>query len=153
MAELNAKFKQILSDLEENLQNKEDIEYVKTQIFNLYNIFFDEMSKIEESVATKIETIAGTQSTLKEKVENIENKVKNMEKEFFLEEDSDFSITCPYCNNEFVAEYDELNDEIECPECNNIIELDWGEEDEKNNNGCSGNCKGCTHHNDEDEDM
>lgn len=152
MAELNAKFKQILNDLEENLQSKDDLEYVKTQMFKLYNLFFDEISRIEETVATKMETIVGTQSILQEKVENIENKVKTMEKEFFLDDESDFSITCPYCNNEFIAEYDELNDEIQCPECNNIIELDWGEEDEENK-GCSGNCKGCTHHNEEDEDM
>ena len=37
----------------------------------------------------------------------------SMEKELFVEdEDCDFSITCPYCNNEFVVDYDELKDEV-----------------------------------------
>ena len=151
MAELNIKFKQILDDIEKNLQNKEDLEYVKTQIFNLYNLFFDEMSKIEETVSTRMETIARTQANLQEKVEKLEGKISSMEKELFIDdEESDFSITCPYCNNEFIVDYDELKDEIECPECSNIIELDWGENE---NSKCSGNCFECRHHEDEDKDM
>ena len=153
MAELNVKFKQILDEIEKNLKNKEDLEYVKTQVFKLYNLFFDEMNRIEEVAYSKVEALAGMQSALEEKVESIENKLKSMEKELFIEdEESDFSITCPYCNNEFIADYDDLKDEIICPECNNVIELDWGEETDEPK-GCSGNCSGCKLHDEDDEDM
>ncbi len=152
MAELNVKFKQILDEIEKNLNNKEDLEFVKTQVFKLYNLFFDEMTRIEEMAYSRMETIAGAQAMLEEKVESLESKLKSMEKELFIEdEESDFSINCPYCNNEFIADYDELKDEITCPECNNVIELDWGEDDEPQ--GCSGNCSGCKLHDEEDEDM
>ena len=130
MSNLNAKFKKILDDIEQNIQNKEDLEYIKVQIFNLYNMFFDEVNKIEESTMSRMETMAIAQATLQEKVEKLEDEMKSIEKELYIDEDSDFSITCPYCNNEFVVECEELKDEIECPECNNIIELDWGD-------GCS----------------
>lgn len=151
MADINAQFKQILNDIEDNIQNKEDLEYVKTQIFKLYNLFFDELGRIEDTVSSRMETIAGNQSVLQEKIEKLDVKVNSMEKELFIDDDeSDFSITCPYCNNEFVVDYDELKDEVECPECSNIIELDWG--DENKQEGCTGNCKGCNLH-DEDEDM
>ncbi len=128
MANLNVKFKKILEDLEENIQNKEDLEYIKTQIFNLYNLFFDEMNKIEEKAVSRMEAIACRQSSIQEKVENLENKIKSMEKELYIDEECDFSITCPYCNNEFVVDSEEIKDEVQCPECNNIIELDWGDE-------------------------
>ena len=128
MANLNVKFKKILEDLEENIQNKEDLEYIKTQIFNLYNLFFDEMNKIEENAVSRMEAIACRQSNIQEKVENLENKIKSMEKELYIDEECDFSITCPYCNNEFVVDSEEIKDEVQCPECNNIIELDWGDE-------------------------
>ncbi len=153
MANFNVKFKKILADLEENIQNKEDLEYIKTQMFNLYNLFFDEMNKIEEMVATRMETIAGTQAIMQEKVESIENKVKSMEKELYIDEDCDFSITCPYCNNEFVVDSDELKDEVECPECNNVIELDWGDECNEHNGCCGDDCSHCHNDNDDDEDM
>ena len=155
MANLNVKFKKILEDLEENIQNKEDLEYVKTQIFNLYNLFFDEMTRIEEMAATRMETIAGAQAIIQEKVEELDNKVKSMEKELFIEdEDCDFSITCPYCNNEFVVECDELKDEVTCPECNNVIELDWGDECDEHDGCCGGGCSHCGHEeNGEEEDM
>lgn len=151
MSNLNVKFKKILEDLEQNIQNKEDLEYVKVQIFNLYNLFFDEINRIEEMTAARMETIAGTQAALQEKVENLENEMKSMEKELYIDdEDSDFFITCPYCNNEFVVECEELKDEIECPECNNIIELDWGDECD-GHDGCGHDCSHCNH--DEDDDM
>lgn len=149
MANLNVKFKKILEDLEENIQNKEDLEYIRTQIFNLYNLFFEEMSKIEEIAATRMETIAGTQAIIQEKVDNLESKIKSMEKELFVDEECDFSITCPYCNNEFVVDSEELKEEVECPECNNIIELDWGEECEGHDGCCSDDCSHCKH--DEDD--
>ena len=150
MAELNVKFKQILNDIEENIKNKEDLEYIKTQIFKLYNLFFDEMDRIEEMAATRMQTIAGTQSALQQKVEKLENKLNSMEKELFIDdEESDFSITCPYCNCEFIVDYDELKEEIECPECSNIIELDWGNDNEPQ--GCTGNCGGCKLHDEEDD--
>jgi len=154
MTNLNAQFKQILDNLETNIQNKEDLEYIKTQIFNLYNIFFEETNRIEEMAATRMETIAGTQAIMQEKVEELENKIKSMESELSVDEDYDFSITCPYCNNEFVVESEDLKDEIECPECNNIIELDWGNDcscGECHEDSCEHDCSSC--HHDEEDDM
>lgn len=149
MSNLNVKLKKILEDLEQNISSKEDLEYIKVQIFNLYNLFFDEISRIEEMTATRMETIAGTQAVLQEKVENLENELKSLEKELYIDEGSDFSITCPYCNNEFFVECEELKDEVECPECNNIIELDWGD-DCGEHSGCGHDCSHCHK---EDDDM
>ncbi|MDO5555557.1 MAG: hypothetical protein Q4G09_02575 [Clostridia bacterium] len=128
MSNLNSKFKKILKDIEENIENKDDLEYIKIQIFNLYNLFFEELNKIEEATTERISTIVRTQAELQKKVENLENKIKSMEKELYIDEEDDFSIICPYCNNEFIVDYDELKNEVECPKCNNIIELEWGEE-------------------------
>lgn len=149
MSNLNVKFKKILDDIEANIKNKEDLEYIKVQIFNLYNLFFDEISQIEESTTERMATIAKTQADLEEKVETLQNKLASMEKELYLDEESDFSITCPYCNNEFIIDYDELKDEIECPECNNIIELDWGN-NECDDDGCDHDCHHCNHENEDD---
>ena len=151
MSNLNAKFKKILEDLEQNIQNKEDLEYIKVQIFNLYNMFFDEINRIEENTTIRMEAIAGTQAVLQEKIEKLENEIKTMEKELYIDEDSDFSITCPYCNNEFIVECEELKDEIECPECNNIIELDWGDGCSCGDDECGHDCSHC--HHDEEDDM
>ena len=151
MSNLNVKFKKILEDLEQNIQNKEDLEYIKVQIFNLYNMFFDEVNRIEEMTASRMEAIAGNHAVLQEKVEKLENEIKSMEKELYIDEESDFSITCPYCNYEFIVECEELKDEIECPECNNIIELDWGDECGCHDDECGHDCSHC--HHDKDDDM
>ncbi len=151
MSNFNAKFKKILNDIEENIQNKDDLEYIKVQIFNLYNLFFDELNRIDEMTTNKIKTITETQSQMEERVENLQSKLNNIEKELYIdEEEYDFSITCPYCNNEFIIECDELKTEITCPECNNIIELDWGDSEEQSS--CGGCEHGCTQCHFEDED-
>ena len=48
MADLQKMVKKIILDVEQNLQNKEDLEYVKNQIYILYNTFMDELKKILE---------------------------------------------------------------------------------------------------------
>ena len=156
MSNLNIKFKQILEDLEKNIQNKEDLEYIKNQIFNLYNLLFEETNRIEEMAVARMETIAGTQAIMQEKIEELENKINGMEEELFIEDECDFSITCPYCNNEFVLETEELKNEIECPECSNVIELDWNDEcgcgcDDCHDEACGHDCSDC--HCDEEDDM
>ncbi len=151
MSNLNESLKQILNDLEEKLKNKEDFEYVKLQIFNLYNSYMEELEDKDEKVNKKIKSLLQTQKLVEEKLEYLENHVENIEKELYIDdEESDFAITCPYCNNEFVINNEDLTDEITCPECNNEIELDWGD-DNCDGNSCSGNCSHC--HHDEDDDM
>lgn len=125
MSNLNSKFKEILKDLEKNVQNKNDLEYIKIQMFNLYNLFFNEVIQVEGSTNERISTIATTLTILQERVDKLENKIKLMGQEVYPDECSDFIITCPYCTNEFILDGKELKDEVECPKCNNIIELDW----------------------------
>ena len=86
MSNLNVKFKKILDDLEKNIQNKEDLEYIKVQIFNLYNMFFDEINRMEEMSATRTETLAQSQAVLQERVDKLENQLKSMEKELYIDE-------------------------------------------------------------------
>ena len=151
MSNLNKKFKQILDDIEQNIKDKDDLEYIKVQIFNLYNLFFDEISKIEGTINKKMSMVENMQANLEDRVEILQSKLSNMENDLYVdeEEDSDFSIVCPYCNNEFIVEFDELKDEVKCPECNNIIELDWGENDCEDD--CGHNCSQCNH--DDEDDM
>ena len=153
MSNLNANMKQVLKDLEENLKNKEDFEYVKLQILKLYTSFLNETEKKEEALDKKIKLLTQSQNKVEQKIKSLESHLNSIEKDLYIEDDeSDFSITCAYCNHEFVASDDELTDEIECPECGNTIELDWGTDDE-GCSGCHGDCSSCGGYKDEDDDM
>ena len=154
MNNLNSEFKIILENLEKNLKNKEDLEFVKTQMFNLYNLFFDEITNLENLANSRMAEISQKQASMEEKLDEIGKEVKNISVDIYGEEDLEdgdynFTIACPYCNYEFEVGVDDLKDTIFCPECNNEIELDWGHEcDEDSCNSCSGHC-----HHDEDDDM
>ena len=61
------------------------------------------------------------------------------EDDYFMEEcdeDEEFTVKCPTCNEEFFISYEDLEDEAElnCPYCNQEIELDLS---------CDGDCSCC----------
>ena len=154
MSNLNSEFKNILETLEKNIKNKEDLELVKVQIFNLYNLFFDEVSNLENLANSRISELAGKQAEMEETLKSIEKEVKNISIDIYGEEEDEdgeytFTIACPYCDEEFSLDVDELEDEVTCPNCNEVIELDWGHECDE------GDCSSCEHHchHDEDDDM
>lgn len=150
-SKLSAEFKNVIKTLEENIKDPETLELVKVQIFNLYNSFFEEISKLEDLANSRMAEISQMQANMEEKLKGIEKEVKNISVDIYGEEEGeyDFTVTCPYCNNEFTVEVDELGNEITCPECNNVIELDWGHECDDDN------CDSCNHHchYDEDDEM
>ena len=154
MPNLNAEFKKILGNLEKNMKDKDDLELAKVEIFNLYNLFFDEVSNLESLANSRIAEISQRQAGMEEKLDEIKKEVNNISVDIYGEEeveDEDYSLTiaCPYCNYEFEIDVDEANDIIFCPECNNQIELDWGHDCKEDGcSGCSHNC-----HYDEDDDI
>lgn len=142
MAELQEKFKKIVSEIEERIQDKEELNFIKEQIANISTLFLDQLDKVVDLSTTRMDEIVENQRKLNEKVIKVEKVMANIEKDIYLEDEYDFEIVCPYCNYEFVSDFTKgVKEEIECPECHNIIELDWNQEDEETE--CSGHCGGC----------
>ena len=166
MSNFNAEFKKILKNLEDNIKDAEALEAAKVEMFNLYNLFFDEITNLEQTLNTKIVAIAESQLHVEEQIKAINKSMKNIEKDIYMDEDMDededydVEIRCPYCDKTFIATMDELSGEdITCPECKNTIELDWGEEcgcgcdcEDEDCDCCSHGDHGC-HCHDEEDDM
>ena len=47
MKELQEKVKAILSEIENNLKDEKDIEFEKTKVLELYEVFADELEELE----------------------------------------------------------------------------------------------------------
>ena len=140
MGNLKNEYKSFLDDIEKNIKNKEDLEYVKERFADFMDIVLNDMENIldyKDEEMNKLKTI-----------------VDHIEKDIYDEDWFDFEIVCPYCNYEFVIDVDDNKTEVQCPECKNIIELDWnGGEDEEGCNGSCHGCSGCDDVEDEDDDM
>lgn len=153
MSELQNKLNKIMSDIEKNMKDKEEFEYVKTQIYNIYTIFLDEFDELESKCNEKMESILIKCKVLDDRMKDIEDAVEKIESDIYIQENEefDFDVVCPYCDTEFSVDFSEGQKEIVvCPECENTIELDWNNE----HDGCSGDCHGCGgecgHHHDEE---
>ena len=128
MISLSQEFKNFLEDIEKNIKNKEDIEFIKNRLTELEKSILD---KIEESNEEKINTIMEMQKSSNLKLEHMNKILKDIAKDIYDENEFDFDVICPYCNHEFEYGIEDGEKEVECPECKNVIELDWnGYEDE-----------------------
>lgn len=143
MSEFDEKYNKIIEDVEKNIKDEKELEFVKDKINEMSTIFinmFDRMSKNSEK---RIEDLEKNQKELEQKLNKVQNFVEDLKKDIYEEyneEDYEFEVICPYCNNLFTTSniQTEENEEIECPECHNIIELDWNEEE-----SCTGDCSSC----------
>ncbi len=152
MGVLKSEYKSFLDDIEKNIKNKEDLEYIKQRFSNFLDVILEQVEYISNYKNEQIEKIETEQKEMQEKLENMQNVLNNIERDIYSEDGFDFEITCPYCNYEFFIDLDEDKTEVECPECKNTIELDWGGDLEESD-GCNGNCHGCHGCGDEDDDM
>jgi len=146
VADLKKKFKAILEDIEKNIKNKEDLEYIKSQMYNISLLFLDEIDKIAELNLGRINVMLEREKELARKIGKMEKIIENIEREVFISPESDFEIICPYCNAEFVEDLSKgIEEEVKCPECGNTIELDWHEEGCSHHHcgECGGECDDC----------
>ncbi len=153
MGNIKNEYKSFLDDIEKNIKNKEDLEYIKKRFASFTDIMLDQMDYIMDYKKEEIEKLEKTQKQIEEKMSKMQNVIDNIEKDIYTEDGFDFEIVCPYCNYEFIIDVDENKTEIECPECKNIIELDWTGDLSDDDKGCQGNCHGCNGCQDEDDDM
>ena len=106
MSDLQKSVSKIISEVEKNLKNKEDIEYVKKQIYNIYNIFIEEFEKLEEKTNDRMESLLIRYKTIEDRMSEIEDAVDKIESDIYIKENEDyeFDITCPYCESEFAVD-------------------------------------------------
>lgn len=164
MAGLSEKINNILRDIDSNIKDPSDVEYVKSKIMELTTTFIESMDNMIG--------LQASQEQIERKLKRIQNKVSQIEEDIYMDLDDEpeddccdscgcgcnesddgceFEISCPYCGDAFIIEQD-LQDEseIECPNCKNIIELDWDEP-----TSCQGGCGNCSSgcYSDEDEEI
>ena len=156
MANLKKKFNEILEDLEKNINNKGDLDYIKSQVYNIALLFLDEVDKLTELSFDRLNVMIEREKELSKRIANMEKVINNLEREIFIPQECDFEILCPYCNSEFVQDLARgLEDEVRCPECGNMIEIDWHETEGCCEHECSRecNCEECDEEGDENRDF
>ena len=125
MSTLKDSYTSFIKDIEANIKNKEDVNYIKSRFAEFLDVVLQQMDHIIDYRKGEVEELEKKQKELDDKMDKMENIVRNIEKDIYSEDGFDFEIVCPYCDYEFVIDVDENKTEIECPECGNIIELDW----------------------------
>ena len=145
MVSIKNEYKSFLDDIEKNIKNKEDLEYIKKRFADFLEVVIEKMDYILDYKEEEMNKLEEKQNQIEAKISSMQKMIDNIENDIYSEDGYDFEITCPYCNYEFIIDVDETKTEVQCPECKNMIELDWGGD---NNNETPDN-----YNKDEDDDM
>lgn len=146
MLNLNQRYTELMTELENHIENKQDLEYIKNTFSSFFLKFLEDIEEVTNRNEEKLRELEEKQKEMSQTSNRIEDTIKKIEKDIYINDNYDFEIVCPYCNCEFETEFDELQKEIKCPECHNVIELDWNEEE-----GCTGDCSCCHGEPEQDE--
>ena len=126
MVSIKNEYKSFLDDIEKNIKNKEDLEYIKKRFADFLDVVLEKMDYILDYKEEEMNKLEEKQNQIEAKMAKMQKIIDNIENDIYSEDGYDFEITCPYCNYEFIIDVDETKTEVQCPECKNMIELDWG---------------------------
>jgi len=139
MSDLNKKYKEILKDIEDKIKDEKDLKYINEKMTELSVAFFEMINDITDKFESRIQDLEEQQVFVEGKLKKIQKVVDDIEGDIY-DQEMDFEVICPYCNNEFTADItSDSQEDIKCPECHNVIELDWNE-DCDDDCGCSTFC-------------
>ena len=121
MGRLKNEYKSFLDDIEKNIKNPEDLKYVQGRFARFMDSILDNIENIMEYKTEEIEKVRKNQIALEKELDKMRNALENIERDIYDDEEYDFEIICPYCNNQFLIDSEDEKPEIVCPECKNII--------------------------------
>ena len=84
MADLSSKYKKIINNLEKNIKDKQELEYIKEQVYAITSLFLDELDKIIEISENKMQDLLANQTELQEKINKVESSVNEIEKDIYM---------------------------------------------------------------------
>ena len=125
MSKFKNEYKSFLDDIEKNIKNPDDLNYIKERFAKFMDVVIEKMDQVLDFKNQELDHLLEMQKGLENRMDKMQRIIDNIEKDIYSDEGFDFEIICPYCNYEFIADVDENKTEIECPECKNMIELDW----------------------------
>lgn len=155
MSNLNEKYQELVSCLEKNIQDAQELNNAKKVLAELIICYSDAINKTAEN-EKRLDRIENNFNRLYDRIESIEDDIylasDEDEDELGIDQmhdnDFEFEIVCPYCHNEFITDSSQKNiSQIRCPKCKKLIELDWDDSED-----CGGHCHSCGGHCYEDEE-
>ena len=97
MGTIKTEYKSFLDDIEKNIKDKEDLEYIKKRFASFLDVMLDQIDYIMDYKKDEIEQLEKTQKQIENKMSKMQQVIDNIEKDIY-DEGFDFEITCPYCN-------------------------------------------------------
>ena len=103
MLNFKKKIQEIMKEIDENISNEKEREFVNKKIVELSMLHIDFVNDMNEAIKNKMDLLENNQIEIQNKIDRIQTSIAGIENDIY-EEGFDFEIVCPYCNNEFTAD-------------------------------------------------
>ena len=94
MESIKNEYKSFLDDIEKNIKNKEDLEYIKKRLSSFVDVIVEKVDDIANYRKEEIEQLEERQNEIEEKMSKMQGIIDNIEKDIYAEEGFDFEIVC-----------------------------------------------------------
>ena len=131
---LKDEMKKFMQDMKDNIKDEQELIYMIERTNTLFDKFAESLENVVDYKEKEIEVLEKEQKEQRNRLDEINEKLEEVYNDMYEDDYECFGITCPYCNFKFDVNMDESAREIICPECDNIIEIDWDENIDKNEN-------------------
>ena len=98
MVSIKNEYKSFLDDIEKNIKNKEDLEYIKKRFADFLDVVLEKMDYILDYKEEEMNKLEEKQNQIEAKMAKMQKIIDNIENDIYSEDGYDFEITCPYCN-------------------------------------------------------
>ena len=99
MSKLSEEYLKIITEIGEHISNKDERNYVINKMSELSALYMSIIDKVSEVNSKRIESIEQHQEEIDNKISKMKNTLDLIKKDFYVDEDYDFEIVCPYCNH------------------------------------------------------
>ena len=113
MSKFKNEYKSFLDDIEKNIKNPDDLNYIKERFAKFMDVVIEKMDQVLDFKNQELDHLLEMQKGLENRMDKMQRIIDNIEKDIYSDEGFDFEIICPYCNYEFIADVDENKTEIE----------------------------------------
>ena len=92
MGSLKNEYKSFLDDIEKNIKDKEDLNYIKQRFVRFMDAVLEEMDYISSYKTEQIEALEKSQKEVQEKLAKMQTVLDNIEKDIYSEDGFDFEM-------------------------------------------------------------
>ena len=94
MSKFKNEYKSFLDDIEKNIKNPDDLNYIKERFAKFMDVVIEKMDQVLDFKNQELDHLLEMQKGLENRMDKMQRIIDNIEKDIYSDEGFDFEIIC-----------------------------------------------------------